>query len=39
MSEHLTREQLDAAAKVELEKINALPKPLKPKDNPATAPA
>ena len=26
------REQLDAAAKVELEKINALPKPLKPKD-------
>ena len=24
MSEHMTREQLDAAAKVELEKINAL---------------
>ena len=35
MSEHLTREQLDAAAKVELEKINALPKPLKPKDKTA----
>ena len=37
MSEHMTREQLDAAAKVELEKINALPKPLKPKDKTASA--
>ena len=35
MSEHLTREQLDAAAKVELEKIKALPQPLKPKDKTA----
>ena len=35
MSEHMTREQLDAAAKVELEKIKALPQPLKPKDKTA----
>ncbi|MBR2089546.1 MAG: NADPH-dependent glutamate synthase [Fibrobacter sp.] len=35
MSEYVSREQLDAAAKVELEKIKALPQPLKSKDKTA----